>query len=326
MTPLASITRPLHKDLAVRLLPILLASALLAGCSREPATVLQEAAEAMRAGEYAEAEDGFRWLLERTPDDAKLQANLAFALTQQGKHEEALPMYKALVGSGEGTYDLFAFYARSLDGAGRGDDAIIWNYRALAIVPQLVDVRGDLAKLLVKHGRPYEALSLLASFDGQLEAQGRDGYFEGQRIAIASQLPAPGAADAAKGFRAVSIEGHFYTVAIGKDGETMPLLIDTGATHTTASPEALELLGITVPGDAAWVAMRTADGRELTAREFTLPTLQLGPHTLSDVKIVSCGNCAALLGQSTLERFDLKTSKVEGLDVLTMTPRATTTP
>jgi clan AA aspartic protease (TIGR02281 family) len=311
----------MHKDSTVRLLPLLLASTLLAACSREPATVLQEAAEAMRTGNHEEAEEGFRWLLERTPGDAKLQANLAFALTQQGKHEEALPMYQALVAGGEGTYDLFAYYAKSLDGAGRVDDAIAWNYRALAIVPQLVDVRGDLAKLLVKHGRAFEALSLLASFDGQLEAQGRNAYFEGQRIAIASQLPPPTAADAAKPFKAVNIEGHYYTVAVGKDGETMPMLIDTGASHTVASADALELIGVTVPADAPWIAMQTADGREITGREFTLPTLQIGPHLLNDVKIVSCGKCASLLGQSTLERFDLMTGKVEGLDVLTMTLR-----
>lgn len=301
---------------------LLATTALLSACSKEPATVLQESAEAMRTGQYEDAEDGFRWLLERTPDDAKLQANLAFALTRQGKHAEALPMYKTLVGAGEGTYDLFAYYAKSLDGAGQAEDAILWNYRALAIVPQLVDVRGDLAKLLVKHGRAYEALALLASFDGQLEAQGRNGYFEGQRIAIASQLPAPAAGDAAKPFRAISVDGHFYTVAVGKGGETMPLLIDTGATHTVASPDALELLGITVPVDARWITMQTADGRAIQGREFTLPTLQVGPHVLTDVTLVSCGNCAPLLGQSTLARFDLATSKAEGLDVLTMTPRA----
>lgn len=310
-----------EKDPAVRLMPLLFAAVFLAACNREPATVLQEAAEAMRAGQYEDAEDGFRWLLERTPDDAKLKANLAFALTRQGKHDEALPMYEALVAGGEGTYDLFAYYAKSLEGAGRNDDAITWNYRALAIVPQLVDVRGDLAKLLVRHQRPYEALSLLASFDGQLQAQGRDAYFEGQRIAIASQLPAPKPA-AATPFRAVNVDGHFYTVAIGSNGETMPMMVDTGASHTVASPDALEQLGIQVPGDAPWIAMQTADGREITGREFTLPTLQLGPHVLTDVKIVTCGNCAALLGQSTLERFDLATRKAGGLDVLTMTPRA----
>ena len=80
---------------------------------------------------------------------------------------------------GEGTYDLFAWYADSLAAHGpqrRGDRLV---YRSLAIVPKLVDVRGKLAKLLVAQGRRYEALSLLESFDSDAARQGRQGYFEG---------------------------------------------------------------------------------------------------------------------------------------------------
>jgi len=294
---------------------------LLAACSREPAAVLQEAAEAMGTGDYARAEDDFRWLLKRTPDDTKLQANLAFALTQQGKHEEALPLYESLVRGGDGTYDLFAFYAKSLDATGHGDDAILWNYRALSVVPQLVDVRGNLAKLLVKHDRPFEALSLLASFDEQLEQKGRDPYFTGQRIAIASALPPPDATGAPAPVKAVKIEGHFHTVAIGKNDASLPLLVDTGASHTTFSPEALRSLNLGNWGPATPIRLQTADGRNVSGREFTLPQLQIGPHVLQNVTIVTCDHCASLLGQSTLERFDLKTAKVDGLEVMTMTLR-----
>jgi len=38
--------------------------------------------------------------------------------------------------------------------------------------------------------------------------------------------------------------------------------------------------------------------------------------------VVVCEDCVALLGQTTLERFDLKTVRIDGLDVLSMSLRS----
>lgn len=312
----------------IRSLPILvLLSALclsplsLTGCRKDPQTVVANAAKAMGSGDYEEAEDDFRWLLARTPNDAQLQANLAFALTSQGKNAEAVEIYRKLVSGGEGTYDLFAYYAKTLDALGRTDDAILWNYRALLLVPQLVDVRGELAKQLVKKGRPFEALSLLSSFDSDLAAAGKPPYFQAQRISIAATLPAPSVADGNTSLRTVGIDGHFYVVVVAGKDESLPFMVDTGATHTTLSMETLRALGARVPVSARTVEMQTADGRTVAGQEFVLPTLQVGPYALQDVKVVACEYCASLLGQTSLERFDLATSKTDGLDILTMTLR-----
>jgi clan AA aspartic protease (TIGR02281 family) len=291
----------------------------LAACSKDPKVVMEDAVKAMSAGDHAEAEANYRWLLERSPNDARLQANLAFALTLQGEDAEAIDLYAKLVAGGEGSYDLFAFYAKSLAATGRNDDAILWNYRALSLVPQLVDVRGDLARMLVKAGRPFEALSLLASFDNDLENEGRSPYFRAQRIAIASSLPEASKVSAAKApFRTVGLGGHFYAVAVGANGESLPLLIDTGATHTTMTREAFQMLGLKVPATSRYAGLRTADGREIAGRQFTAEAFPVGPNTLRDLPIVLCEDCESLLGQSALERFDLKTTRVDGLDILSM--------
>ncbi|MFZ5637614.1 MAG: retroviral-like aspartic protease family protein [Pseudomonadota bacterium] len=300
------------------ILALLLALSLVA-CNKDPKAVMEDAVKAMSAGDHAEAEEHYRWLLERTPNDARLQANLAFALTLQGKDAEAIELYAKLVAGGEGTYDLFAFYAKSLEAVGRTDDAIAWNYRALSLVPQLVDVRGDLAKTLVKAGRPFEALSLLSSFDNELEDKGQSPYFRAQRIAIASSLPEASKVSGAKTvFKTVGIGGRFHAVAVGSNGETLPLLIDTGATHTTMTREAFQMLGLKVPATTRYAGLRTADGREIVGQQFTAPVFQVGPYALRDLPIVLCEDCESLLGQSALERFDLKTSRVDGLDMLSM--------
>lgn len=302
---------------------MLLLALLLVGCKKDPKVVTEDVGKAMSAGDYEEAEENLRWLLERNPKDAKIQANLAFALTSQGKDAEALPIYAKLVESGEGTYDIFAYYAKTLDAVGRTDDAITWSYRALLLVPQLVDVRGDLAKLLVKKGRKFEALSLLASFDNELQSHGRPAYFEAQRIAIASALPPPAdvaGSDAA--YSTVRVGGHFYTVAIGEKEEAIPFLIDTGASHTTMSHEVLRMFDLRVPASSRSVELRTAGGHIIMGQFFTVPFLRIGPYALKDLQIVVCDNCESLLGQTTLERFDLKTIRADGLEILSMTPRA----
>ena len=290
-------------------------------CTKDPQDIRKKAVECVSSGDYKGAETNYRWLLKQKPNDGVIQANLAFVLTSQDKHTEAIIFYQKLINEGEGTYDLFAYFAKSLKAVGREDEAITWNYRALSIVPKLVDVRGDLAKLLVKKGRPYEALSLLASFDDHLEARGEDPYFKAQRIAIATALTAS-QESATIVVKAAKIDGHHYSVVMGKNGENRPFMVDTGASHTTMSRQVLETLGFSVPKEIKRVILQTADNRRIDGQQFVLAKLQVGPYSLINVHVVVCETCASLLGQTTLERFDLTTSKVDGVEFLTMKLRS----
>lgn len=113
-------------------------------------------APCMRVRAYDCAEKNWIQYLRLRPTDSNGVANLGIVLNLQGKHPEAVAQFQKAIAMGEGTYDLFAYYARSLQALGRVDEAIDWSYKALAVVPDLVDVRGDLAKLLVSKGRHYE--------------------------------------------------------------------------------------------------------------------------------------------------------------------------
>jgi tetratricopeptide (TPR) repeat protein len=290
---------------------------LFAACTQDPQKVRRQAAECAGSGDHECAEKKYRWLLEKNPNDVFLQANLAFALTELNKHDGAIALYQKLIDEGEGTYDLFAQFASSLQAVGREDEAILWNYRTLDIVPKLVDVRGTLARLLVKKNRHYEALTLLASFDEFLESRGRSPYFKGQRIAIAASLPASSLASNTA-LMSPKLDEHFYTVVFGKDTLPLTFLVDTGASHTTLSRAVLKDLGVAVPKDAKKLTLQLADQRKVSGEQFVLPSLQVGPHTLQNIKVIVCDNCASLLGQTTLERFDLVTSKVDGVEFLSM--------
>lgn len=294
---------------------------LMISCQKTPSDVLRDAAENASTGDYAGAEEKYRWLLQKSPNDDRLKANLAFMLTRQNKNAEAIALYQQLIKSGEGTYDLFAFYADSLEASGNDEEAITWEYRALSIVPTLVDVRGKLAKLLVKVGRPYEALTLLASFDGNLEMQGHSPYFAGQRIAIQTSLPDTAGAGTAT-MRSAKLDGHFYSVVFGNNDSAASFMIDTGASYITMSNQTLTKLGFSVPRNARHVDMMTADGRRVDGQLFQLHRIGVGPFVLENVPTVVSDNALSLLGQSVLDRFDLKTEKVGNTEFLTLSQSA----
>ncbi|HEY8977043.1 MAG TPA: retroviral-like aspartic protease family protein [Burkholderiaceae bacterium] len=266
------------------------------------------------------AQETLEALLKKQPDDAVARAHLGLVMAHRDDDAHAVVEFQRAIDSGEGTYDLFAWYADSLARLGRNDEAIEWSYRSLSLVPNLVDVRGKLARLLVARGRPYEALSLLASYDADAAAKGRRGYFEGQRIAIESALAtvAPGAAGS---LRLPVMAGHFYApVALG-NGKPLAFMVDTGASATTVTPEMLDEARIDYRVVQPVVTMTTADGRQVAAQGITIPILRVGPYVLHDVPAVKCDHCVALLGQASLSHFDLRSTRTQGVEFLTLTPR-----
>ena len=279
-----------------------------------------------READLACAQDAWTAYVKLRPGDGMALANLGRVMDLRDDHAHAAVEFKRAIDSGEGTYDLFAWYADSLASLGRNDEAIAWSYRSLSVVPNLVDVRGKLAKLLMAQGRRYEALSLLESFDADALAKGHQGYFEGQRIAIESALattgsPAPAGEDEATSLRLPVMGGHFFApVALGT-GRPSAFVVDTGASVTTVTPDMLDAAKADYRVVQPVVTLTTADGRTMKAQGITITAMTVGPFVLHDVAAVRCLHCVALLGQSSLSHFDLKSSRVQGVEFLTMTPR-----
>ena len=266
------------------------------------------------------AQETLEALLRKRPDDVAARAHLGLVMAHRDDDAHAVVEFRRAIDGGEGTYDLFAWYADSLARLGRRDEAIEWSYRSLSLVPDLVDVRGKLARLLVARGRPYEALSLLASFDADAVAKGRDGYFEGQRLAIESALAASAPAGASS-LRLPVMAGQFYApVALG-DGRPTAFMIDTGASATTVTPELLAESRVAFRVVQPVVTMTTADGRHVSAQGITISTLHVGPYVLHDVPAVRCERCVPLLGQASLSHFDLRSARMQGVEFLTLAPR-----
>lgn len=270
------------------------------------------------------AEENLAKYVQMRPNDSSGHAQYAILLNWNDKPDQAIVQAERAINMGEGTYDLYAAYAASLEKVGRTDEAIDWSYKTLAVVPSLVDVRGSLAKMLVQKNQQYEALALLTSFDDGLIAKGNNAYFEGQRIAIESDIDRLGnSKDApAEVFRVSRLGGHFYAPVRFGVGHASAFMVDTGATLTTMNGDMLNQLKLPYKVVNDRVPLHTADGRVVSARQITVESMNVGPFELHSMQIFICPNCASLLGQNSLSKFNLKSSMNQGVEFLTFEPRA----
>jgi predicted aspartyl protease len=90
-------------------------------------------------------------------------------------------------------------------------------------------------------------------------------------------------------------------------GESMQMIFDTGATYTTLSHAALELLDIHVASDAPRITLRTANG-EIEAPLVLIDAVWLGDAAVEWVTIAVCDSCASpetagLLGLNVSGQF-----------------------
>jgi tetratricopeptide (TPR) repeat protein len=135
----------------------LLGAMVLAACEKEPPAPppasKTDAEACYRRQEYHCAALNYYGFLKLYPTETETRAIYAITLTRSGQHALAIPQYQQAMKEGVGTYDLFANYAISLDALGRLDESIQWNRKTLELVPNLVDVRGMLARQLVRQGK-----------------------------------------------------------------------------------------------------------------------------------------------------------------------------
>ena len=303
--------------LALMLLPL----AACTGTQTPPSELKKSAMDCMQNQDYECAENNWQDYIRQRPDDSYALAALGIAQDRRDENQQAIANFQKAISLGEGTYDLFFYYADSLAKTGKTDEAIDWYYKTLAIVPTLVDARGDLAKLLVRKKRYYEALALLASFDAHLTAMGQEPYFEGQRIAIETAMQQSNPVAASAPIRLSKLDGNFMAPVTVGHAHVAAFVVDTGATLTTLSDTLLRESKARYEVVRPSMAATTADGRRIRARLINVDTIKVAGFELKDIPALACGTCQLLLGQQALSRFDLSSSNAQGVEFLTLKPR-----
>ena len=237
--------------------------------------------------------------------------NLGRVMAEQDNHKGAIEQFERAIALGEAAWNLFGLYAASLAEVGRTDEAIDWSYKTLAVLPSVYDTRSNLVKYLVQKKRYYEAISVIDDFDEPARAKGEQQYFQGQRIAIESTLDRLGLPKASR---------FYYVSVTAGNGKPTPFILDTGAATMVVNEDFLQR------SDAHYkfvknVAIGTVDGHRSPARAIVLDSVFVGSFELKNVQAITCQTCTLLLGQSVMSRFNVATSKVQGVEFATLTLR-----
>ena len=285
---------------------------------------LAHANACLQRGEIMCAQADYIAYLKLYPDDAHVNAQLAILMTEEGRHRESLRYYRKARELGVSTYRFNARHAQSLEAVGDLAGAIEANYATLELQPSLVDVRGALAKQLVRAGRAREAVNLLETFDRSLADRGHPAYFGAQIDQIrrgmgdstvnarAHLAPDDAGAAPADGVTLVRLRrepGVLYVPVRLNGTIDAEFVLDSGASQVLLSDDVFrKLVGSGTLREADRLGSTygvLADGSRVRAEAYNLRSLRVGDRTLHNVTaMVTPGRSGSLLlGQSFLRRF-----------------------
>lgn len=125
--------------------------------------VLKEATELHQTGRLAEAEDGYRRVIDVESRNADAIHRLGQLLVAKGDHVAAKRLFKTLTAIRPDTYKAWFCLAQSCEALGQYADAASAYREVVRLRPDLPDAFGHLAAILVKLGRIEDVNAALMS-------------------------------------------------------------------------------------------------------------------------------------------------------------------
>lgn len=270
---------------------------------------------------YKCATELWKKVIEKRSTDVPALARLAILLSQTDRHQESLLYYDKLIKLGAGDSDTFAWYSESLRHLNKIPEAIDWYYRTLSVKPNLEDVTEELAELLAYTNQYFEAIDLLTGFE---ELTGQDVYYQARKILLQTALDNLPDTEKKKSFRVARLyNNHFYVsarISKNKKIKAKAFIIDTGASLLVTNKKWLTSNNIqykVIKNSKA----KIANGKIIKVKLIKIPYFQFGPFELHNVKAAICKDCEPLIGQNILNRFDMTTKRINGVDFLYLEQR-----
>ena len=258
----------------------------------------------------------YQRMSEMDPQDVSAKANWAFQLTDTKRFAEADPIYKQILASGRGTYDLMAFYAQNLSGLNQNAEAMKWYEKSLGVNPNLMDVTQKLASLYVQDKRPSEAVSILKSFTYKFpDAEGSLAGDISASLELFENLK-PNESLRLVGFS----QGHFgLPLQMGRNGKLEVFMVDTGATTVLMPTTDIQKYWPELMATSRSAKAETANGQILEIHKVRLPKIKLAGWEFTNIEAAYCDSCTRLAGMSFLKNVKMATESHGELATLTLT-------
>jgi len=125
--------------------------------------LLQKAIGHHQAGQFREAEAGYREILAANPRHTDALGYLGLLAHHAGHSDAGIELLRKAIGSDRTNPEPHYNLARVLSDLGRDDEAIVHNRKALELAPDFPGAHTNLAALLLLRGRAVEALTVAAN-------------------------------------------------------------------------------------------------------------------------------------------------------------------
>lgn len=249
----------------------------------------------------------------KSPENPTFIGEYAIALTESGKHEQALLAYQKYFSLTDGTPRHMAKYAESLGQKEYYTDAKEWFYKAIKLQPENLEIAESMMSMLTQSHQYGEALSIVGHFNIAIPKTQK--VWHKLTLKIKSEYKEYQEKYSIKEMTISKLGNYFFAPAIMNGAlETQLFIVNPESVYTTVDAQYIK--NNNIPHQSKGEITITANsGQQLTGTRIIIPEVMFGAWTLKNVEAIACDNCAFLAGKTVLNRLSLQTSQVNNTPV-----------
>lgn len=249
----------------------------------------------------------------KAPQNESITGEYAIALSEVGKHDQAILTFQKYFSVADGTPRHQASFAKSLAAKEYYADSKEWYYKAIKTNPRNLDVAEEMIDMLRKSQQYGEAMSIIGHYDLFLP-QTRKAWAKLSQD-LKAEYKAFQQEYAIKEMTVSQIGQYFFAPGIIEGSlDTQLFIVNPESDYTTVEIGYLESNGIPYETKGS-INVTAKNGTELTGTKVIIPSLIFGAFQLKNVEAVACKNCAFVAGKSILNRLSISETKLTNAHV-----------
>lgn len=249
----------------------------------------------------------------KDPKNVTINGEYAIALTESGKHDQAILAFQRYFTQADGTWRHQMHFAKSLGEKEYFNDAKEWYYKAIKANPSNLEIAESMMSMLTKSHNYGEALSIIGHFNMTIPQTQKT--WHKLAIDLKNQFKDYQAKYAIKNMTVSKLGNYFFAPAIvGGAMDIQLFIVNPESTYTTVDLAYLKANGIAFE-DKGKIEVTANSGQSVHGTKVVIPAMIFGAFSLKDVEAIACDNCAFVAGKSILGKLAIETSQVQNAQV-----------
>ncbi len=249
----------------------------------------------------------------KSPENPKIVGEYAVALTESGKHDQAILTYQKFFSLTEGSPRHMVKYAESLGQKEFYTDAKEWYYKAIKAQPENLEFAESMMSMLTFSHQYGEALSIIGHFN--LVIPKTQKIWHNLALKIKAEFKSYQEKYAIKEMTISKLGNYFFAPAVMNGSlETQLFIVNPESVYTTVDAQYLKNNNIphTSKGE---ITVTANNGQQLTGTRVIIPEIMFGAWSLKNVEAIACDNCAFLAGKTVLNKLSVQNTQVNNTQV-----------